>query len=89
MTVRRAPLSALIGGDRAATLAIVAEAGSSTTIVAERVGISVPAASRHVGALRDAGLVTGVRRGPHVLHTVTPLGAELLSAGSEDRRRSD
>ncbi|GAB3988488.1 winged helix-turn-helix domain-containing protein [Actinoallomurus acanthiterrae] len=80
--VSRDPLAALIGGSRAAVLAVIAEAGSTTTALAGRIGISAPAASRHVSALRDAGLVTSTRRGPYVLHTVTPLGTDLLAGGS-------
>ena len=49
-------------------------------------GVSASAASRHATALRDAGLVTTVRNGRTVLHTLTPTGASLLRAA---RRRTN
>ncbi|CAO0833184.1 Transcriptional regulator OS=Streptomyces microflavus OX=1919 GN=Smic_05590 PE=4 SV=1 [Streptomyces microflavus] len=48
-------------------------------------GVSASSASRHATALRDAGLVTTVRTGPSVLHTLTPAGASLLRAGARAR----
>jgi DNA-binding transcriptional ArsR family regulator len=40
--------------------------------------VSVPSASRQLGVLREAGLVTSRRDGKYVLHSVTPLGLRLL-----------
>jgi hypothetical protein len=75
-----AALAALVGRNRAAVLRTIAD-GCSTTELADRVGISLAAASQHASVLRDAGLITTHRRGSAVLHVITPLGAELLRAG--------
>jgi 1-aminocyclopropane-1-carboxylate deaminase len=72
--------AALVGRNRAAVLRTIAD-GCSTTELADRVGISLAAASQHASVLRDAGLITTHRRGSAVLHVLTPLGAELLQAG--------
>jgi DNA-binding transcriptional ArsR family regulator len=73
-------LASLVGRNRAAVLRAVAE-GCTTTELADRVGISLSAASQHASVLRDAGLVITRRQGGAVLHVLTPLGAELLQAG--------
>jgi DNA-binding transcriptional ArsR family regulator len=75
-----AALAALVGKNRAAVLRTVAD-GCTTTELADRVGISLAAASQHASVLRDAGLITTRRQGSAVLHILTPLGAELLRAG--------
>ena len=75
-----AALAALVGRNRAAVLRTIAN-GCSTTELADRVGISLAAASQHASVLRDAGLITTQRQGSAVLHLITPLGAELLRAG--------
>jgi predicted transcriptional regulator len=77
---RGAALAALVGRNRAAVLRTIA-AGCTTTELADRVGISLAAASQHASVLRDAGLITTHRQGSAVLHMLTPLGAELLRAG--------
>jgi Helix-turn-helix domain len=77
---RGAALAALVGRNRAAVLRTLAD-GCSTTELADRVGISLAAASQHASVLRDAGLITTHRQGSAVLHVLTPLGAELLRAG--------
>jgi hypothetical protein len=77
---RGAALAALVGRNRAAVLRTIAE-GCSTTELADRVGISLAAASQHASVLRAAGLITTHRQGSAVLHVLTPLGAELLRAG--------
>ena len=77
---RGAALAALVGRTRAAVLRTIAE-GCSTTELADRVGISLAAASQHASVLRDAGLITTHRQGSAVLHVLTPLGAELLQVG--------
>jgi hypothetical protein len=77
---RGAALAALVGRNRAAVLRTIAD-GCSTTELADRVGISLAAASQHASVLRDAGLITTCRQGSAVLHVLTPLGAELLHAG--------
>ncbi|WP_371499829.1 winged helix-turn-helix domain-containing protein [Kitasatospora sp. NBC_00374] len=73
-------LAALLGRTRAAALGILAE-GCSTTELARRLAVSPAAASQHTGVLRDANLITTRRRGGAVLHTLTPLGADLLHRG--------
>jgi len=75
-----AALAALVGRNRAAVLRTVAE-GCTTTELADRVGISLAAASQHASVLRNAGLIATRRQGGAVLHVLTPLGAELLRAG--------
>jgi hypothetical protein len=77
---RGAALAALVGRNRAAVLRTLTE-GCSTTELADRVGISLAAASQHASVLRDAGLITTHRQGSAVLHVLTPLGVELLRAG--------
>ncbi|MFE9629805.1 AMP-binding protein [Streptomyces sp. NPDC006463] len=70
-------LGALLGRTRAAALRVATE-GCSTTELARRLNVSVAAASQHATVLRNANLITTSRRGKSVVHTITPLGAELL-----------
>ncbi|MGW7295091.1 ArsR/SmtB family transcription factor [Streptomyces xiamenensis] len=72
-----AALGRLIGATRARVLRCVGH-GATTGDLARRAGISAASASEHAGVLREAGLVMSVRRGNEVLHTLTPLGTELL-----------
>ncbi|GAA1967823.1 hypothetical protein GCM10009838_27720 [Catenulispora subtropica] len=44
-----------------------------------RVRVTAPTASVHAAALREAGLITTVRNG-RVIHSLTPLGADLSAA---------
>ncbi|HET9139151.1 helix-turn-helix domain-containing protein [Actinophytocola sp.] len=76
----RAALEALLGRTRAAVLAALATASTSTEL-ATRLGISIASASEHVGVLRNAGLVVSRRNGRVVLHMLTPLAGAVL-AGS-------
>ncbi|MET9674590.1 winged helix-turn-helix domain-containing protein [Streptomyces sp. NPDC006482] len=71
-------LAALLGRTRAHVLALL-RTPATTTALAERAAISLPAASRHTHVLRDAGLVDTTRTGVAVLHTLTPLGHTLLA----------
>ncbi|MFD3416125.1 ArsR family transcriptional regulator [Streptomyces cyaneofuscatus] len=73
------PLAALLGRARAVAL-YAASTGATTGEIARAAGVSASSASRHATALRDAGLVTTVRHGPAVLHTLTPVGASVLRA---------
>ncbi|HWU05757.1 MAG TPA: ArsR family transcriptional regulator [Streptomyces sp.] len=75
------PLTALLGRARAVALR-AASTGATTTEIARAAGVSASSASRHATALRDAQLITTVRNGPTVLHTLTPAGASLLRAGT-------
>ncbi|MFF1410899.1 ArsR/SmtB family transcription factor [Streptomyces sp. NPDC058289] len=72
-------LGALLGRTRAAALQVATE-GCSTTELARRLNVSIAAASEHATVLRNANLITTSRRGKSVVHTVTPLGAELLGS---------
>jgi DNA-binding transcriptional ArsR family regulator len=72
------PLAALIGRTRAAILAATAD-GCTTTELARRLNISPSTASHHASILRDAGLITTVRVGTSVLHTLHPRGDLLLN----------
>ncbi|WNF31100.1 helix-turn-helix domain-containing protein [Streptomyces sp. C11-1] len=76
-----APLTALLGRARAAALCAVA-AGATTGEIARAAGVSASSASRHATALRDAGLITSSRHAATVLHTLTPVGASVLRAGT-------
>ncbi|WDV49356.1 helix-turn-helix domain-containing protein [Streptomyces coeruleorubidus] len=75
------PLNNLLGRARAVSLR-AASTGATTAEMARAAGVSASSASRHATALRDAGLITTVRHGPAVLHTLTPAGASLLRAGT-------
>jgi DNA-binding transcriptional ArsR family regulator len=70
-------LSALVGRTRAAALRALLSA-RTTTQLAEQLGISSAGASQHTTVLRESGLITTLRNRNNVLHTVTPLGRELL-----------
>ncbi|MET9595999.1 ArsR family transcriptional regulator [Streptomyces sp. NPDC006516] len=73
------PLTSLLGRARAVAL-YAASSGATTGEIARAAGVSASSASRHATALRDAGLVTSVRNGPTVLHTLTHVGAGVLRA---------
>ncbi|MFG1606169.1 ArsR/SmtB family transcription factor [Actinoplanes sp. NPDC049265] len=72
------PLAALIGRTRAAILEATAD-GCTTTELARRLGISPATASHHASVLRDAGLITTIRIGTSVLHTMHPRGELLVN----------
>ncbi|MEU7855212.1 helix-turn-helix domain-containing protein [Nonomuraea sp. NPDC049141] len=77
-TVRRgAALDRLLGDTRAAVLRAVA-AGGTTSDLAERVGVSPATISHHTAILRDAGLIISSRSANTMLHTLSPLGTDLL-----------
>ncbi|MCC8478940.1 helix-turn-helix domain-containing protein [Streptomyces globisporus] len=71
-------LGELLGHTRAAALRAAAD-GCTTTQLARRLGVTPAAASQQATVLRNASLITTTRRGKAVLHTITPLGAELLA----------
>ncbi|MCX4238963.1 ArsR/SmtB family transcription factor [Streptomyces ortus] len=75
---RTEALAALIGRTRARVLASL-DATATTGEIARRLGISASSASEHVAALREVDLAHSQRVGAHVIHTLTPLGAALLS----------
>ncbi|WMX47182.1 ArsR/SmtB family transcription factor [Streptomyces roseicoloratus] len=70
-------LAKLVGHTRSAVLNAIGD-GGTTSELARRAGVSLASASQHAGVLREAGLVTTLRHGNAVLHTLTPLGAALL-----------
>ncbi|MGW4131137.1 ArsR/SmtB family transcription factor [Amycolatopsis japonica] len=70
-------LATLLGRTRAAVLYAVAGCPTSGEL-ADRLGISAAAVSRHTTVLRDAGLIASRRHGAVVLHNLTPMGAALL-----------
>lgn len=72
-------LTSLLGRARAIALH-AASSGATTGEIARAAGVSASAASRHATVLRDAGLLSTVRNGPTVLHTLTPTGASVLRA---------
>jgi DNA-binding transcriptional ArsR family regulator len=80
------PLTRLLGRTRARVLTVL-EHPTSTSALAAELELSPAGASRHLLALRDAGLVVGGRHGHEVRYARTTLGAALLrSAGA--RRES-
>ncbi|WP_372349032.1 ArsR family transcriptional regulator [Streptomyces sp. KL116D] len=76
-----AALAALLGRTRSIVLRAVA-LGATTSELARAAGVSASSASQHATALRDAGLITSRRHASSVLHSLTPLGAALLRAGT-------
>jgi DNA-binding transcriptional ArsR family regulator len=75
----QAALAPLIGRTRANALSAIGD-GCTTTELAAAIGTSLAAASQHAAVLREAGLIITSRHGRAVLHTLTPLGAELLAS---------
>ncbi|MET0132734.1 MAG: winged helix-turn-helix domain-containing protein [Kibdelosporangium sp.] len=73
----RGSLRKLLGTTRADVLLSI-DHGANTTELARTLNTSLAAVSRHTGVLRDAGLITSHRHGPAVLHTLTPVGTQLL-----------
>ncbi|MGW6708175.1 helix-turn-helix domain-containing protein [Streptomyces sp. NPDC054956] len=78
---RQRTLGKLVGHTRSVVLQAIGD-GATTSELARRAGVSLASASQHAGVMREAGLVTTLRRGNAVLHTVTPLGAALLKGGA-------
>ncbi|MFI6151284.1 ArsR/SmtB family transcription factor [Kitasatospora sp. NPDC051170] len=72
-------LTALIGKGKAAALRAIGT-GCTTTELATRLGVSAPAASQHATVLRAGGMITSVRDGQRVVHSLTPLAVGLLAA---------
>ncbi|WP_344239613.1 helix-turn-helix domain-containing protein [Kribbella hippodromi] len=76
---RRESIGKLIGRTRAELLASIGCA-ASTSQLAQRLHVSPAAVSQHTRALREAGLISTVRTGQGVRHTITALGRALLLA---------
>ncbi|ONK11237.1 helix-turn-helix domain-containing protein [Streptomyces sp. MP131-18] len=81
-------LADLLGDTRATLLYAIARAarGVSTTALAQRAGIANSTASHHVKALRGAQLVATRRAGTSALHTLTPLGEQVLRSNPHPAR---
>jgi len=77
-------LQPLMGRTRAAVLA-AAGGGATTSQLARLLGISIASASDHATVLRNAGLIASGRRRNTMVHTLTPLGAGLVSAAEAMR----
>jgi hypothetical protein len=78
-TATPASLRALLGRRRAAVLAAL-DAPRPTAEVAQRLGLSAPSVSQHLGVLKAAGLVQASRAGRLVLYARTQRGDALLGA---------
>lgn len=74
----RQSLAALVGRTRSSALESIGD-GCGTTELARRIGTSPAAASQHASVLRRSGLITTLRSGGTVLHSLTPLGRSLLN----------
>ncbi|MQY12049.1 hypothetical protein SRB5_21780 [Streptomyces sp. RB5] len=74
----REALVRLLGAGRAGVLAALDEP-ASTTALARRLGLAPSTVSAHLGALRDAGLLTARRSRHQVLYERTPLGIALAA----------
>jgi DNA-binding transcriptional ArsR family regulator len=72
-----AALGRLLGRTRALLLTGL-DAPASTTSLAGRLGLSPSGVSRHLIALRDAGLVQSTRHGHEVRYARTRLGSDVL-----------
>ncbi|WP_082122120.1 winged helix-turn-helix domain-containing protein [Frankia sp. CpI1-P] len=57
--------------------------GTSTSQLADLLGVSSAAVSQHTAVLRAAGLIATRRNRNLVLHTITPLGRLLLRGATE------
>lgn len=79
LTPRRRSPAGLLGRTRARRLTAL-DQPLSTTAVAATHDLSPAGASRHLLALRDAGLATAARHGHEVRYSRTELGSMLLQA---------
>ena len=76
-----AALGQLLGSTRALLLASL-DAPTSTTALAALTEVSPSGASRHLLALRSAGLLSATRHGHEVRYARTRLGSALVQAAS-------
>lgn len=70
--------TALLGVVRAGLL-VALETPASSTELASRLGVTPTAVNQHLRALRDGGLLVGVRDGRSVLYRRSPLGDRLVA----------
>jgi len=85
-TVGEDPLAALLGRTRTAVLRQLTQQ-HSTSSLAQALDISLPSASMHARALREAGLIVTQREGKAVCHWCSPLGLDLLGTQGAERWR--
>jgi ArsR family transcriptional regulator len=81
--------SALADTNRILIIYVLADEPRTVTTLAGMVGISQPAASRHLKVLRDRGLVRAERHGPSVEYSLTDFrmveALDLLRSVLRDR----
>jgi DNA-binding transcriptional ArsR family regulator len=77
-------IQALTHPDRRAILRLVANRALPVGELAQRLGVSQPAASQHLKVLRDAGLVQGRVDGRRRLYQVDLDGLQRLRAELDD-----
>ncbi len=75
----RRALASLLGATRAVVLDAIAAGPCTTSELARRSATSLPTASQHASVLREAGLISTRRVGRAVLHSLTSVGAGLLT----------
>jgi DNA-binding transcriptional ArsR family regulator len=80
----QAAIQALTHPDRRAILRLVAARALPVGELAQRLGVSQPAASQHLKVLRDAGLVQGRVDGRRRLYQVDLDGLQRLRAELDD-----
>jgi DNA-binding transcriptional ArsR family regulator len=78
MSIVQAAIDAIAHPGRRAILRLVLDRELPVSELAERVGVSQPAASQHLKVLRDAGLVRGRVDGRRRLYRVDVEGLERL-----------
>ena len=74
----QAAIDAISHPDRRAMLRLVVDRELPVGELAQRIGVSQPAASQHLKVLRDAGLVRGRVDGRRRLYRVDPEGLRRL-----------
>ncbi|WP_312897491.1 ArsR/SmtB family transcription factor [Kitasatospora kifunensis] len=80
-----AAVAAVLGRSKTLLLTEL-ETPASTTELARRTGLSAPAVSQHLTALRNAGLTSAHRAGRSVLYARTAVAESMLAAAESDRR---
>jgi DNA-binding transcriptional ArsR family regulator len=80
----QAAIDAISHPGRRAMLRLVLDRELPVGELAERIGLSQPAASQHLKVLRDAGLVRGRVDGRRRLYQVDPEGLERLRRELDD-----
>jgi DNA-binding transcriptional ArsR family regulator len=75
------PLAGVVGRTKARLLRELGEP-TSTTVLAERLGVAPSTVSEHVKALAAAGLLSGRRAGRSVVYSRSSLGDEVVSSAT-------